>query len=259
MQILRRGSEGEDVRKWQRFLIGQGLLQGAADGVFGPATEAATKAFQRRAQLGADGWVGPQTYAGALQRGFDPGFTDPQGGEHGAEWPPKPDFRPLISNRDREDTFGGFKFTPVGLGSDDIRILGDWRQKNVVTVAVPQLKGVKGTPASGRVAFHRKAADQLGALFAAWEAAGLLDKILTWEGSFAPRFIRGSRSTLSNHAWGTAFDINFAWNRLGAMPTLKGARGSVRELVPLAHQHGFYWGGHFSRRDGMHFEVAKTA
>src|SRR4029450_5106430 len=125
MQILRRGSEGEDVRKWQRFLIGQGLLQGAADGVFGPATEAATKAFQRRAQLGADGWVGPQTYAGALQRGFDPGFTDPQGGEHGAEWPPKPDFRPLISNRDREDTCGGLQFTPGGPGRRDSRSLVD--------------------------------------------------------------------------------------------------------------------------------------
>lgn len=34
--------------------------------------------------------------------------------------------------------------------------------------------------------------------------------------------------------------------------------GCVFELVPLAHQFGFYWGGHFkTRRDGMHFEVAK--
>jgi hypothetical protein len=28
--------------------------------------------------------------------------------------------------------------------------------------------------------------------------------------------------------------------------------------VPLAHEHGFYWGGHFSVRDGMHFEVAQV-
>ena len=58
--------------------------------------------------------------------------------------------------------------------------------------------------------------------------------------------------------WSTAFDINYAWNRLGALPALRGEKGSVRELVAIAHQHGFYWGGHFSRRDGMHFEVARV-
>lgn len=73
-----------------------------------------------------------------------------------------------------------------------------------------------------------------------------------------PRFVRGSRTTLSNHSWGTAFDINYAWNCLGALPALRGEKGSVRELVPIAHRHGFYWGGHFSRRDGMHFEVARV-
>jgi hypothetical protein len=42
------------------------------------------------------------------------------------------------------------------------------------------------------------------------------------------------------------------------MPALKGELGSVRELVPLANRHGFYWGGHFrGRPDGMHFEAAR--
>jgi hypothetical protein len=82
--------------------------------------------------------------------------------------------------------------------------------------------------------------------------------VLTWEGSFAPRFVRGSNVTLSNHAWGTAFDINYAWNTLGAQPALRGQKGSVRELVPIANEFGFYWGGHFKgRADGMHFEVAR--
>ena len=34
-------------------------------------------------------------------------------------------------------------------------------------------------------------------------------------------------------------------------------KGCVRELVPIAHDHGFYWGGHFTRQDGMHFELAR--
>jgi hypothetical protein len=72
-----------------------------------------------------------------------------------------------------------------------------------------------------------------------------------------PRFIRGSRTTLSNHAFGTAFDINCDFNRLGHTPALMGERGCVREMVRIAHENGFYWGGHFTRLDGMHFEVAK--
>ena len=100
--------------------------------------------------------------------------------------------------------------------------------------------------------------EQMRRLFAAWEDAGLVDLLLTWEGSFAPRFIRGGRPLLSNHAWGTAFDVNFRWNRLATVPALRGDKGSVRELVPIAHEHGFFWGGHFSRCDGMHFEVAQV-
>ena len=96
MNILRQGSEGEDVRRWQNFLLGQGLLQGGVDGVLGPVTLAATKAFQTRSNVVADGVVGPLTYAAALQAGFDPGFTDPHGGTSGTDWPPPPVFaRPL--------------------------------------------------------------------------------------------------------------------------------------------------------------------
>jgi peptidoglycan hydrolase-like protein with peptidoglycan-binding domain len=124
MQVLRLGSEGEDVRRWQRFLAGQGLLASGADGVFGPITERASKAFQRRARLGADGVVGPMTYAAALQRGLDIGFTDPLGGEDGLAWPPRPSFPPLVSNADRARVFGAFAFEPVGPDTDDVRILG---------------------------------------------------------------------------------------------------------------------------------------
>lgn len=258
MEILRRGSEGEAVRRWQHFLIGQGLLQGAADGVFGPMTERATRAFQRRAKVEADGVVGRLSYAAGLQRGFDPGFTDPLGGEDGSAWPPRPEFAPLVANADRERVFGTFEYTALGPDTEDIRILRGWQQANIEGVTVPQLIGVKGAPTTGRIWVHRLVVEQVVALFAAWADAGIVARLLTWEGSFVPRFVRGSRTLLSNHSWGTAFDVNFQWNRLGAVPALRGERGSVRELVPIAHEHGFYWGGHFSRCDGMHFEVARV-
>jgi peptidoglycan hydrolase-like protein with peptidoglycan-binding domain len=59
---LRIGDRGAPVEGWQRILRGAGH-DIAVDGAFGPATEAATKAFQRTLGVAADGIVGPQTHA----------------------------------------------------------------------------------------------------------------------------------------------------------------------------------------------------
>lgn len=88
--------------------------------------------------------------------------------------------------------------------------------------------------------------------------AGLGDRVLSFAGSWVPRFVRGSTTNLSNHAYGSAIDINVPWNQLSTVPALKGKRGSVRELVPIANECGLYWGGHFNRADGMHFELARV-
>jgi len=56
-ETLRRGSKGDLVKRLQRKL---GV---AADGDFGPGTEAAVKAWQTANGLAADGIVGPQTLA----------------------------------------------------------------------------------------------------------------------------------------------------------------------------------------------------
>lgn len=55
--VLRRGSKGDDVKKMQAAL---GL---AADGDFGPGTEAALKKWQAANGLTADGVAGPKTLA----------------------------------------------------------------------------------------------------------------------------------------------------------------------------------------------------
>jgi peptidoglycan hydrolase-like protein with peptidoglycan-binding domain len=54
---IKLGSSGPDVQAWQNVL---GI---AADGKFGPQTDAATRAWQRSHGLTADGVVGPQTWA----------------------------------------------------------------------------------------------------------------------------------------------------------------------------------------------------
>lgn len=188
----------------------------------------------------------------------DRGYTDSD--LWSPDFPRRPGFSPLVSTADRQKIFGTFEYrsAPIGGNPEAIVILGDWADRNIVRVEIPQMARSKIMHAPKAMYFHRLAADQLCGLWMDWEAAGLLHLVLTYEGSFVPRFIRGSRSVLSNHAFGTAFDINYAWNQLGATPMGAGKKGSVRELVPIAHRWGFYWGGHFAGRpDGMHFEVAR--
>jgi hypothetical protein len=123
-----------------------------------------------------------------------------------------------------------------------------------VLIQVPQLIPIRD---NANVRCHRLVAKQTIDLFAAWEQEGLMPLVLSWHGMYNPRFIRGREGALSNHAFGSAFDINLDNNMLGALPALVGQKGSVRLLVETANRFGFYWGGHFSRRDGMHFEIAR--
>ena len=60
---LRRGSKGADVTKLQTALNAQGYDCGAADGIFGAATEKAVRAFQKDNGLAVDGIAGKATQA----------------------------------------------------------------------------------------------------------------------------------------------------------------------------------------------------
>jgi hypothetical protein len=255
MKVLRKGSKGSAVKQWQNFLRGQGYPV-TADGDFGAKTKAITFKFQKKVGLHADGVVGNQTYATAMKVGFEL-VQDVDTGKKGPNWPPKPSFHPLVGTRSRQQAFGAFKYKPARIkgNPEAIRILGGWAQKNIVNVSIPQLVGLKGTYRRKTFSFHKLVSDSVQELFQAWEDAGFEDLLLSWGGSYAPRFIRGSRTSLSNHAFGTAFDINVPWNYLGTQPALLGKKGSVRSLVPIANDLGWYWGGHFTRKDGMHFEA----
>jgi hypothetical protein len=255
MKVLRSGANGDDVIKWQNFLRGRDPYSELyVSGVFDVDTIHATKQFQFDNGLDDDGIVGALTYAAALKVGFDI-VDDENSYDDGPSWPPRPDFYPM-SYADRVQIFGEFKYVSAGIvgNPEAIKITDGWGSKNIKMVTFP---GPVGTVT--RAEFNVKIADQVSGLFSAWAAAGLWPKLLTWDGSWAPRFIRGSRTVLSNHSWGTAFDVNYKWNQLGHTPALKHDSGSVRELVHIANEHGFFWGGHYKTRlDGMHFEIAKV-
>ena len=57
MEVLKKGSKGESVRTLQEF------LKITVDGDFGPKTESAVKAYQKKNGLIIDGVVGPKTWA----------------------------------------------------------------------------------------------------------------------------------------------------------------------------------------------------
>lgn len=261
LRYIRLNSRGQDVEAWNNFLRGvRPCSTIIVNELFSESTNEETKIFQRAVGLVPDGVVGNLTYAEAMKLGFSPLIDDIIDDQLSPNWPPKPNFS-SFSSLQRSETFGKFAFTPAPTSGnpEGIKITDDWVGKNLVNVVIPQLKGVIGAPGSTRVLIHKNIAHQLSGLFAAWEDAGLLPLVKTWAGSWNPRFIRGSRSVLSNHAWATAFDINVQWNMLGTMPALKGKTGSVRELVPLANEWGWSWGGHwFNRPDGMHFEASKV-
>jgi hypothetical protein len=73
-------------------------------------------------------------------------------------------------------------------------------------------------------------------------------------GGFNYRTIRGGNK-LSQHAFGTAIDLNAATN-----PMLGRGQAVVTDLPPnvgdLAAKHGLEWGGKWKRPDAMHFEWA---
>jgi D-alanyl-D-alanine carboxypeptidase len=188
-------------------------------------------------------------------------------------WPQKPKFLPMTGGQtDIKNCctylpyFGEYEWDNADYSKvadqDAIVIRGSWKEENISDVPIPQVKGIPGGM-GGRIMFNNKAAWQLKGLWKAWEQCGLLSKVIDVWG-YVARYQRPSggpkHAAISNHAFGTAFDINTKQNLQGHEPARLGEYGCVREMVEVAHKFGFYWGGHFGggRVDGMHFEVAKV-
>ena len=74
---------------------------------------------------------------------------------------------------------------------------------------------------------------------------------------YAFRDIRGA-TTLSNHASGTAIDLNATQHPLGAENTFTDEQ--ARNIRRLCRKYGLRWGGDYrNRKDEMHFEIAMNA
>ncbi len=75
-------------------------------------------------------------------------------------------------------------------------------------------------------------------------------------GALCARYVRGSRGSISSHAWGLAVDLTLKQN-LDAMGDGSTQFGLV-VLAEFFNDAGWYWGAGYGREDSMHFEVGEA-
>jgi len=172
------------------------------------------------------------------------------------DWPSTPDYVPMTDS-ERAAAFGLMRYAPRADGT--VTILDDWAAEHLVTVEIPQLRGIVGAPPSCRITFHRAGASAIVALWQAWEDAGILGDVLQFSGAWNPRMVRGSATVLSNHAYATALDINAGFNPMGHDGAAMGAPGDMRRLTAVAVALGWESGRYFARRDPMHLQLGRGA
>jgi hypothetical protein len=136
-------------------------------------------------------------------------------------------------------------FTYTSRGDGTIEIHGDWVQRNIVGVDLPNM---------GTARCHRAMVPQLIAALQQVIDEGLYDHLEPGQygGCFSPRHkMFNPNRGLSMHAWGLAIDFNVFDNAYGAEPQMD------PRIVEIFERWGFGWGGHWSTPDGMHFEVKR--
>lgn len=122
---------------------------------------------------------------------------------------------------------------PELIGIDTFRIPGTLRTVRLAKKAAPLLLAFAAE-------FHKKVEK--------------IDKGIMDDWSYAYREIRGSTTTLSNHASGTALDLNATKHPLGVNGTFTKEQRVI--LKHLTAKYGLRAGEFYDGRvDGMHFEI----
>jgi hypothetical protein len=137
------------------------------------------------------------------------------------------------------DAVGVYRYSVLGGGR--IAPEASWVAEHIATETVPIL---------GSVTCNKLIFPQLRAALEEVITRGLADKIHPGEyaGCYYPRFIAGS-TTLSNHAFGLALDLNVPGNQRGTVGQMD------RGVVATFEKWGFTWGGRWHYTDPMHFEM----
>jgi hypothetical protein len=133
---------------------------------------------------------------------------------------------------------GAFRYT---LNGRQVIPEAGWVNANIRTETLPVV---------GQVRCHKAMLAQLRMVMLEVQRLGLSKAIYDYGGCYVPRYIAG-KSTLSNHSFGTAIDLNVQDN-------LRGVPGKMdRRVVSIFKRFGFAWGGDWRWTDPMHFELAR--
>jgi hypothetical protein len=137
------------------------------------------------------------------------------------------------------DAVGSYSYTVLGGGH--IAPQQAWVSAHISTETMPII---------GSMTCNTQMFPQLRAALEEIQAQGLASAIhpQQYGGCFVPRFIAGT-TTLSNHAFGLAFDVNVPENERGTVGQIN------RQVVAIFQKWGFTWGGTWHFTDPMHFEL----
>lgn len=138
-------------------------------------------------------------------------------------------------------------------------VLGNPRQQYGVdcqSVTNPRLREMMETRQVGpiRVTMIRPALDSLERIMNRLkEEEPEIYAAIGTAGALCARFVRGSRTSISNHSWGTAIDLKLE-GRLDGFGDGSTQFGLLL-IAELFNEEGWFWGATYSREDSMHFEV----
>ena len=142
-----------------------------------------------------------------------------------------------------------------------LSILGQPRSNygtNCQSITNPKLKAQVETRQVGaiRVTMLKPALDSLGRIMERLKVSDPdIHDALGTAGGLCVRLIRGSRSSISNHSFGTAIDVKLEGKLDGFGDG--GTQFGLLILAELFNEEGWFWGATYRREDSMHFEVGE--
>lgn len=250
------GSVGEngqnvagDVTLVQKHLLGHGFKIGRPDGICGPKTRQAILAFQRGFLKCPDGKVDPGGITWHHLSKISHSHPPAQNASPFTRLIPRPPKTTLnlgltaATNAYMTEAFG----SPRDTFSEDCQPVNNAKLKRntiVDTVGKFRVQGLEPAVRSLQEVFAEIKAKQAE-----------LYELLGTAGMLCCRYVRNSKTSISNHSWGTAIDLTTA----GILD--KRGDGLVQYgmllVAPIFNQFGWYWGAAFPTEDGMHFEASK--
>ena len=170
-----------------------------------------------------------------------------------------------LDHSERVRIFGQFawKSAPTDTNKEAVWRDPQWERENLVKLEIPWSRSANHRGIQTRC--HKLAHKAFVDLWEAWKQAGLLPNIVTFNGLDVPRLKRGKAGLkrpqdLSNHSWATAMDVNAPYNPMGRKGAKLGQTGHIHpDMVTIAAELGFAWGGYFSTYDDQHFELVRLA